>query len=193
MDGNRLDLHVCTLDYVLDHLEIYQILVDKDHRLPKPYLSASIYNVKKPTEKQFECTCMEFWWCLNNATKGLWRDEIPYVMDAVDDTLRPELRKLLEWKIGIEHDFQISVGKSGKYMKKYLTDQEYQQYLSTYTVAQKDSVIYSILTMCDLFNTTAKFLSQQLHYAYDNKQAQNSLYFFKHVMLLDKDAKALDQ
>lgn len=35
---------------------------DKDHRLPKSWLSASIYNVKKPTEKQFECTCMLFWW-----------------------------------------------------------------------------------------------------------------------------------
>lgn len=54
-------------------------------------------------------------------------------------------------------------------MKKYLTDQDYQQYLSTYTVAQKESVIYSILTMCDLLNTTAKFLSQQLHYAYDKQ------------------------
>ena len=31
------------------------------------------YFVKRPSKEQFLCTCTEFWWCLNNVAKGLWR------------------------------------------------------------------------------------------------------------------------
>ena len=35
-DGNRMDLHVCTSKYALEHLELYKILVDKDGIMPIP-------------------------------------------------------------------------------------------------------------------------------------------------------------
>lgn len=59
-DGNRIDLHVCTLDYAKTHLEAYQILLDKDGILPQPSKKAlQLYWIQKPSQQQFSCTCNE--------------------------------------------------------------------------------------------------------------------------------------
>ena len=53
-DGNRLDLHVCTMETVKRDLELYRVLVDKDNLLPsEPVKSEEIYWVKKPTPEQY--------------------------------------------------------------------------------------------------------------------------------------------
>lgn len=98
-DGNRLDLHVCTLTPVLKDLKrdgLYKILFDKDNCLPNIKATDREYWVKKPTELQFSHTCNEFWWSLNNVAKGLWREEIPYVMDMLNYVIRPQLTRLLQ-------------------------------------------------------------------------------------------------
>lgn len=46
--------------------------------------------------------------------------------------IRKQLESVLSWKIGIETDFSVSVGKSAKYMYKWLSKEEYDAYLSTY-------------------------------------------------------------
>ena len=115
-----MDLHVCTKENALANLELYQILVDKDGILPYPQeTDDKKYWVKEPQEIEFQCACSDFWWCLNNVAKGLWRNELPYAMDVINFVLRPHLKRLLEWEIGIEHNFSVSAGKSGKYFKKY--------------------------------------------------------------------------
>ena len=56
------------------------ILLDKDHILPsiQPPTDED-YWIRKPSEPEFLACANEFWWCLNNVAKGLWREEIPYV------------------------------------------------------------------------------------------------------------------
>ena len=191
-DGNRLDLHVCTPKYVLENLELYRILVDKDGILPPPQAAADAgYWVKKPRAEEFQCTCSDFWWCLNNVAKGLWRGEIPYVMDVMDHVLRPQLKRLLAWKIGAENAFSVSVGKSGKYMKNYLSAAEYARFLATYGTAETPRIWDAVFTMCGLFADAAEALSQSQGFAYDREQAENSLRFLRHVKALPADAKEI--
>lgn len=191
-DGNRLDLHVCTAAYALSNLECYQMLVDKDGLLPQPALNDdACYWVKAPQEAEFQSSYSDFWWCLNNVAKGLWRKEIPYVMDMLNEVLRPELLRLLAWKIGYEHDFCVSVGKSGKYMHKYLSQSTYQQFLATYPAADLKQIQDAVLTMCTLYDQVALELSHKLNFFYDQTMAANSLTFFKHLLTLPDDAKAI--
>ncbi len=191
-DGNRIDLHVCTKENALANLELYQILVDKDGIMPYPQETTDKrYWVKEPTEIEFQCTCSNFWWCLNNVAKGLWRNELPYALDMINFTLRPQLRRLLEWKIGIENNFSVSAGKSGKYLKKYLTEETYGQYLTTYSIAEIESIWNSVFEMCALFQNTAAELSQKQNFVYDFEQAENSLRFLHHVRKLPADAKKI--
>lgn len=189
VDGNRLDLHVCTEDYALAHLELYRTLVDKDDIMPKSQETLDTrYWVKQPRNIEFQCTCHDFWWCLNNIAKGLWRDELPYVMDMIDFTVRPLLKRLLEWKIGSEHSFSVSVGKSAKYMKKYLSEKDYQQFLSTYSIAEREALWIAVFKMCDMFQKTAIEVSKKLNFDYDLEEAKNSRSFLEHIKALPADA-----
>ena len=191
-DGNRMDLSVCTRKYALEHLELYKILVDKDGIMPIPReVTDKIYWVKEPMEIEFQCTCSDFWWCLNNVAKGLWRNELPYALDTINFVLRPQLKRLLEWKIGIENNFSVNVGKSGKYMKNYLSEEKYQQFLETYSIAETESIWNSVFGMCELFQNTAVELSKRKKYVYDFEQAQNSLSFLRHVRELPANAKEI--
>lgn len=191
-DGNRLDLHVCTPSYVLGHLELYRALVDKDGILPKPCeTSDEIYWVKKPTQAEFLCTCNEFWWCLNNVAKGLWRKEIPYVMDMLNFQIRPMLRRLLDWKIGMEHDFSVSTGKSSKYMNRYLPGEICEKYLQTYSTAQTDAIWDAVFTACALCQDVAQQVSHVLAFSYDKKEAQNSYRYLEHIRHLPPDAQEI--
>ena len=107
--------------------------------------------MKKPSQEEFLAACNEFWWCLNNVAKGLWREELPYVMDQLDVIIRPMLFKVLSWKAGKDHDFSVSVGKSGKYLKRYLPKELYERYLRTYPVGEKEAIWKSVLDVVRVF------------------------------------------
>ena len=194
-DGNRLDLHVCTLSHALKEIEedkLSKILLDKDKNLPSITESSDKDHwVKKPTEEQFFCTCNEFWWCLNNVAKGLWREEIPYVMDMLNNCVRPMLIRLLGWKIGFKTDFSVSVGKSGKYMYRWLREDEWNTFLKTYPSGCIADIWKAVFIMCDLFNKIAKEVSLKMNIIYNKVEAGNSLKFLKDVSLLPKDAKEI--
>lgn len=191
-DGNRLDLHVRTIENALKNLELYKTLLDKDGCMPlQEDLCEERYFVKKPTQEQFLCTCNEFWWCLNNVAKGLWREELPYVMEMIDFNIRSMLTRVLEWKIGQEHQFSVNIGKSSKYMKYYLPKDIYEQYLKTYGPACSNEIWKSVFQMCDLFHETALELSEKMNFTYNREEAQNSRFYLEHVKQLPKDANKI--
>lgn len=194
-DGNRLDLHVCTLQHVLKKIKkdkLCKILLDKDKCLPKiPKSTDKDYWVKKPNKEEFYYVCNEYWWCLNNIAKGLWREEIPYVMDMLNYTVRPQLIHLIEWKIGFQTNFTVSTGKASKYINKWLNEYEWNRFLKTYPSANLKDIWNSIFIMCDLFNNIAKEVSNKINVEYNEIEAKNSFEFLKHVYLLPKDAKEI--
>ena len=194
-DGNRLDLHVSTSSYVLEEIEkdkLCKILLDKDKCLPNiPEATDEDYWVKKPTGENFLNTCNEFWWCLNNVAKGLWRGEIPYVMDMVNYCIRPQLIRLLEWKIGFDTNFTVSTGKSGKYMYKWLESKTWNTFLKTYPAGEVKDIWEAVYIMCSLFNEIAKEVACKMNVTYNEIEAKNSLKFLKDINVLPKDAKAI--
>lgn len=195
-DGNRLDLHVSTLAQAIKGIKgdsLSKILLDKDHCLPNiADATDRDYWIEKPTEEKFHNACNEFWWCLNNVAKGLWREEVPYVMDMLNQCIRPMLVRLLEWKIGLETDFTVSVGKSGKYMYRWLEKQQWESFLKTYPAGNVEAIWESAFIMCDLFNEIAEDVSTKMNIKYNNTEANNSLKFLKVVKSLPKDAKEIE-
>lgn len=115
--------------------------------------------VKKLTERQFFETCNEYWWSLNNVAKGLWREEVPYVMDMINYCVRPQLIRLLGWEIGFETDFTVNIGKSRKYMYKWLENKNWNEFLKTYPSGNVKDIWKSVFIMCDLFNDIAEEVS----------------------------------
>ena len=194
-DGNRIDLHVETITHAQQNIlndSLCKVLLDKDKYLPEiPISTDKNYWVQKPTYDQFKCTCGEFWWCLNSVAKGLWREEIPYVQDMLNFVVRKQLEKMLSWKIGVQTNFSVSVGKSAKYMYKWLTKDEWDKYLQTYCTAEIDSIWNSVEIMCSLFTDTAQWVAKELNFEFDNTEATNSMYFLNTVKTLPKNASEI--
>ena len=194
-DGNRIDLHVESAAHAKEHIcddKLCRILLDKEHILPKiPDSTDEDYHVKKPSEAQFQACINEFWWCSNNLAKGLWREEIPYVQDMANFVVRKQLEKMLSWKVGIKTNFNVSVGKSAKYLYKWLSEEEYQRYLNTYFGGNTSDAWESILSMCDLFDSATEDVAEKLGYTYNAEEGKAAAAFLKHVKCLPRNAKEI--
>lgn len=192
-DGNRFDLHVIPAEEVnLSEDKLCRILMDKDGILGKiPEPSDKDYRLKKPTQEEFLACCNEFWWCLNNVAKGLWREEVPYVHSVYYGGSHPQLVRLLNWKVGHETDFQVSTGKASKYLKSYLSADTWERFLQTYISGDLDEIWESVFVMCDLFDETAREMEKRWGYRYNIEEAIASYGFLKHVRTLPKDAEEI--
>ncbi|MCC3357226.1 aminoglycoside 6-adenylyltransferase [Bacillus sp. REN16] len=194
-DGNRIDLHIDTIDKMLkdygkDKLTIP--LFDKDNILPLiPAPTDNDYHVKKPTEFMYYSCCNDFWWCLQNVAKGIWRDELPYAKQMFEVVIRERLDEMISWWIGCETDFKISVGKMGKYFKKYLPETYWKMYKKTYSDHDYDHFWNSIFITCGLFSTIAKEVADHLSFTYTGEDDHNMSEYLIHVRNLPSDANEI--
>lgn len=191
-DGVRLDLTAKAISHAKETIlddSLCVVLLDKDGILPVvPASSDASYRVHRPSEELFASVCNEFWWCLNNVAKGLWRNELSYAQDMLSHVVRKQLETVLSWKIGVLTDFSVSIGKSGKYMHKWLTKEEWQAYLDTYSAANADAMWKSVETMCRLFYDASSWVAERLGFSFNKTEADNSLLYMNRVKELSPDA-----
>ncbi len=158
-DGNRIDLTIEIREEAIRRFSadtLTVLLLDKDGLLPAiPPPTDAAYHVQPPTAGEFAACCNDFWWCLNNVAKGLARDELPYAMTMLNAVVREQLDKVTEWYIGTRTGFGVSAGKMGKYFKKYLPQEIYEQYISTYAGGNPEDIWKAVFAMCGLFHTLA--------------------------------------
>ncbi|MEH7306851.1 aminoglycoside 6-adenylyltransferase [Neobacillus drentensis] len=194
-DGNRIDLMLVPLDEadeycIEDKLTI--ILMDKDHCLPSiPPPTDEDYWVKRPSAEFFADCCNEFWWVATYIAKGLWRREILYAQEHLNQYVRPMLMKMLEWKVGIQTDFSISVGKCGKYLEGFLSEQSWQELLSTYAKGSYEDVWGALFTMAHLFRTTAMDVAESLNFEYPYEEDKRVTAYLKHIETLSPNANEI--
>lgn len=191
-DGNRIDL---TLELFKEN-EVYSnddkltlVLLDKDNRIPK--LSTPTdedYWVKPPSEEFFNDCCNEFWWVSTYVAKGLWRKEFLYARAHLDGNVRPMLIKMLEWKVGINTDFSVSVGKFGKYLQQSLSKESWHALLSTYSDGSYENTWDSLFAACDLFRTTGEHVAAHFGYDYPYGDDKRVTAYLRHVRNLPPNA-----
>lgn len=194
-DGNRIDLHIETKDAMIAEYGIDKLtvpLLDKDNILPLiPAPSDIDYQVKKPTEPMFFSCCNDFWWCLQNVAKGIWRDELPYAKQMFEYVIRARLDEMVSWWIGINHDFQVSTGKMGKSFKKYLPEPYWEMYEKTYSDHDYDNFWSSIFVTCELFRSLAADVADNLLFTYPMDDDKNMTEYLIHVRNLPADAREI--
>ncbi|MEH7226000.1 aminoglycoside 6-adenylyltransferase [Bacillus sp. JJ1566] len=194
-DGNRIDLHIETKEKMLEEYGIDKLtvpLLDKDKFLPSIPAPTDIdYHVKQPTEARYFSSCNNFWWCLQNVAKGIWRDELPYAKQMFELVIRPHLDEMVSWWIGCETNFKVSVGKMGKYFKNHLSESYWQLYERTYSNHDYDSFWNSVFTTCDLFRALAQEVAEKLSFKYPIEDDLNMTNYLKHVRNLPVDANEI--
>ncbi|HEY4876989.1 MAG TPA: aminoglycoside 6-adenylyltransferase, partial [Puia sp.] len=176
-DGNRIDLTLfpknkLQSEFTIDSLTV--LLLDKDNLLPNlPPSNDKDYLIKQPTEKEFTDCCNEFWWVCTYVAKGLCRTEIIYAKEMLEIPVRNMFLKMIEWYIGVENNFSTSFGKSGKYIKKYISTDLYEKTLMTYPDHKPENIWHSLFLMAKLFSEFANNVSHSLHFSYNKTEETN--------------------
>ena len=170
-DGNRIDLTLFPrdkfeTDFTPDSLTV--VWLDKDNLFENiEPATDSDYRVRKPTEKEFVDASKEFWWVSTYIAKGLMRQEISYAKAMMDGPVRKMFLKLTEWYIGIKTEFTVSPGLHGKYIREYLSDDEYNLWLKTYPDEKIKNIWNALFLMTGLFKTFAHRIAEKLHFSYN--------------------------
>ena len=194
-DGNRIDLHIETKEVTLENYKndsLTKPLLDKDNLLsPLPQSSDRDYWTKKPSEASYQNDCNDFWWCLQNVAKGIWRDELPYAKQMFEQFIRPRLDQMAAWWIGAKYDFTISSGKMGKYFNRLLPETYWEMYKLTYSDHCYNGFWDSIFVTCELFRTLAKDLAEQMGFTYQEADDINMTIYLLHIRQLPADSEGI--
>ncbi|MDL2229515.1 aminoglycoside 6-adenylyltransferase [Treponema sp. OttesenSCG-928-L16] len=179
-DGNRIDLMLVPLEELDSYLyndKLIRILLDKDGRAPSlPPPSDEDYHVKKPSAEFFDDCCNEFWWVSTYVVKGLCRGEFLYAADHLNSYVRPCLLRMLSWKAGIGTNFSVSMGKSYKYLDKYISKDEWDQLKSSCRCGSAEDIWNSLMECQKLFRQSSGFVSEQLAFPYPDYDAKVTAY-----------------
>jgi len=184
-DGVRIDFQIT------DKTEIepdayddgYRILLDKDDLtigLNDPTFSKHI--IKKPSREEYDTLVHEFWWNATYVPKYLWRDELPFAKSVLGQTVRDKyLRTVIEWFIGLQHDWSVNMGLCGKWFKHYLDAETWSEFESTYAGADIEENWQSFFKAISLFRKLGKTVGRSLGYDYPTQLDQEMTDYYSTI------------
>lgn len=191
-DGVRIDLSFIDIKKIeevarKDTLSI--IILDKDNIAPElPPPNESCYYVQKPTEKEFDELLNEIWWIQAYVAKGIWRDELPYAKYMFDVILMDCIRKLLSWNIGEIYDWNVNVGKCGKWFKRYLSEEIYKEFILLYPGPEYEELWECLFRVGKFVRKIGVSLAESLRYSYPMKDDINVTEYLVRIKELPNDA-----
>ncbi|TQK63376.1 aminoglycoside 6-adenylyltransferase [Brevibacillus sp. AG162] len=170
-DGNKVDLTLIPIDeteqYFADSDGLVEVLLDKDELVKHEVIASDHqYWIKKPTAREFDDCCNEFWMVSTYVVKGLARKEILFAIDHLNEIARPNLLRMMAWQIGCEKGFTFSVGKNCKFIEHHLPEEDWEALLSTYRESGYADMWEALFTCYELFRKYAKAVAESLGYPY---------------------------
>ncbi|UOK56525.1 aminoglycoside 6-adenylyltransferase [Bacillus sp. OVS6] len=176
-DDNKIDLTLIPIDELEQYLSesdgLIKLLLDKDSKINKKIdPNDEKYHIKKPSAREFDDCCNEFWMVSTYVVKGLARKEILFAIDHLNEIARPNLLRMMAWNIGIETDFSLSVGKNYKYIQTYLDINDWEKLLNTYAENSYENMWQSLFDCYDLFRKYSKLVAHRLSYDYPDYDEQ---------------------
>ncbi len=166
----------------------YRVLLDKDGltNTMKPPTHTS-YIITKPIEEEFLAVITDFWWDTVYVAKSLWREELFYAKYMLDNIIRfSYLQKMIEWYIGMQHNWQVTTNKNGRYFKKYLDKKTWTALENTFCgsdIAQNWDALFQTL---HLFRKLATMLATAMNYTYPYQLDNNITRYLQKIKNTDR-------
>ena len=88
---------------------------------------------------------------------------------------------LISWKIGIDTNFSVSFGKSGKNAELYLNPQLYQRILKTYSDTDTKSNWNALKLLMQIFYEEQHYCTEKLQFPFNKKEAKNSIEYVSKI------------
>lgn len=192
-DGVRIDLSFQDIRRIEESVRedtLSKVLLNKDDiELKLPVPNDSGHYVLKPSEKEFDEVLNEAWWIQTYVAKAIWRDELPLAKYMFDVILIDCIRKLLSWYIGEKHKWNVNVGKCGKWFKRYLSDEIYNDFISIYPTIEYEEMWESLFRAGKFIGRIGMSLAESLEYSYPTKDDRNVTEYIKRIKELPADAR----
>ncbi len=172
----------------------YYILIDKNgitKSLKPPTHSSFI--IKKPTEDEFLFVVNDFWWDTTYVAKSLWRNELYYAKYVLDTIIRVSyLQKMIEWNIGLRHNWEVSTNKNGRFFRRYLSDETWTQLEKTFSGSAMEENWASLSAIIHLFRQLAITIATELHYSYPRKTDVEIGEYLEKIRSLNRSATDIE-
>jgi aminoglycoside 6-adenylyltransferase len=167
-DGNRIDLTVVDIRNIEEEAKNQEpriILLNKDNLKELiPVDNEGGFFIKKPEEMEFNHTCNEFRWLCIYISKGLCREELYYAKYTFDVPVMKMFIKMLNWKIAVDHKFQVTTGSHGKYLKRYLSEEEMNRLQAIFPNGEYEDIWNKLFIMYDYFAELEAYTAEKLGY-----------------------------
>lgn len=185
IDGNRIDLMLIPIEGAAEYLtedSLTKILLDKDRRFAEiPVPSDRGYWINRPTPIFFNDCCNAFWWVTIYVAKGLRRKETLYALEHLHEHVRSELMRMLMWQVGVNHNFSVNPGKSGKFLEQYVAKADWVSLMKTYATSDDEAIWDALFVMCGLFRKTAVYVGAELGFTYDLAEDKRVLTYLQQL------------
>ncbi len=179
-DYSKVDLtlrELADLDRYFQENKLVKVLLDKDQRIKAEIIPTDEdFHIARPTARSFDDCCNEFWFVSTYVVKGLCRREILFALDHVNYILRPELLRMVAWKVGMEKGFNFSLGKNYKYLEKHISPGLWERLLKTYALTDYGEVWHALWTIQELFREVSQEVAEHFGYAYPDYDPNITIY-----------------
>ncbi len=177
-DGTKIDYTVYPVDLLTRiakepelpaDLDVgYSVLVDKDkltEQLKPPTYKAHIPTI--PTEKEYQTLVEEFFSETMYVAKHICRDDLMPLKHCLDYMAKQEhLRRMLEWRVELDHNWSVRAGAYGKNLKKYVAPAVWSELESTYVGPGKRENWKALFKTINIFRKVATEVADCLNYSY---------------------------
>lgn len=161
--------HVAASASLPDQLDVgYRVLLDKGQQTTgwKPP-SYQAHIPTRPVEAEYQALVEEFWWSTTYVAKSLWRDDLVFARWVLDQDLKLEtMRRMLEWRIEIDHNWSVKPGVHGRSLKQLLPPNIWSDFAGTYVSLDVEETWAALGRMIALFRQVALDVGNALSYTY---------------------------
>lgn len=182
-DGFKIDFGFqdVSLAKNANDMQLYKVYLDKDNIVPKPEVTDERkFYIKKPLEQEFQDILRDFFFDSSYVVKTIYRDEITFNQYMMY-ILHKKINSLLSWYVGTKHDFKVNVGVYNRYIKQYLTKDEWNMLQETYSSGDKEEVYNALLSSFDFVRYLGLRIAEKLNFDYPMKHDQDMLDYCKKI------------
>ena len=142
----------------------WRALVDKDGltlELPGPTYRAHV--PMPPDQSAFFAVVEEFWWESTYVAKNLWRGDLMPARYNLEKVMIVDcLRTMLEWRIEIDHNWQLRPGALGRHLRQRLPRSTYRRLTDCFAEGTVPATWSALWSATSLFRDTAREVADSL-------------------------------
>lgn len=162
----------------------YRVLLDKDglsRELRPPSYRA--YIPARPTPQQFQAAINDFFSDAPYVARCLWRDELLPAKWCLDyDMKHVYLRRMLEWRVQIDHGWSLPAGSLGRGLKRSLPPPLWAELERCYAGAGMAENWAALFATLSFFRRVALEVGAELGYSYPHELDRRVTAFVRGIM-----------